>query len=128
MKTAIFYRLNPALLDGLRLSFREAGYNVTVVSPADDLMQVLGQQGPAFTLCELSKVSFAALLRAIVNVHPTSPVYMMEAGTVFCRYPLRSWHPDIASALRSAGVQLSERLSTRPADQALPINDDAILV
>jgi hypothetical protein len=111
MKTAIFYHLNPSVLDSLRMSFREAGYTVTSVQAAEALLQAVGQEQPSLALCELSKVSFASLLRTLVTLRPDMPIYVMEAGTVFCRYPMRGWHSDVADALRSGGVNLSPHLT-----------------
>jgi hypothetical protein len=129
MKTALVLTHGGSLLEDLRLSLADAGFTVASFLSTEELLRALhGMDEAAASLVEARRETFTSSLKPIIRVRPELPVYMIDGGAVFCRYPMRSHQPDIVAALRNAGVRLSERLLTGSCGDIPRSADPAFLV
>jgi hypothetical protein len=111
MKAALVSTQTAGLFRTLEAAFTQAGFAVSAAASQEEILDMLRQGEPAVLIRETPRTAFATLMRASFGLRPAMPVYLIDGGAVFCRYPFASRQPDIVRTLRTAGIVVSERLT-----------------
>lgn len=128
MKTALIQFQSESLLESLRGGFEDEGFSVSLARTADDMLQSLREAAPTVAITEARRETFSHLLHSMVRLRPETPVYLVDSGAVFGRYPMRSHQPDVVTVLRRSGVSLSDRLLMPTAAAPRPQGNGAFLI
>jgi DNA-binding NtrC family response regulator len=129
MKSALVSTSSVSLFTALESAFSKAGFIVEAAASQADVLEALRKAQPAALIRETPRTSFAELMQASFRIRPDMPVYLLDGGAVFCRYPFATRQPDIVAALRSAGVRVADWLiGAASQDAKADDGDDAFLV
>ncbi len=129
MKSALVSTSSAALFTALESAFAKEGFSVEAAASHAEVLEALRKAQPAALIRETPRTSFAALLQASFRIRPDVPVYLLDGGAVFCRYPFAVRQPDVVAALRAAGIKVSDRLvAGAPRDPNADKREDAFLI
>jgi hypothetical protein len=129
VKSALVLVHKPSLRVGLEASLSDAGYAVEAVNAETALSEALRAAPRDALIAEARRDCFAHLLRSACNLNPQMPVHFIDAGSVFCFYPMRSQPSALIDALLSAGVKISNDLLRHAhCSGARARSDDSFLV
>jgi hypothetical protein len=129
MKSALVSTHSAALFAVLESALAKAGFAVDAAASHEDVLSSLRTAQPAALIRETPRTSFAALMRASFRLRPDMPIYLLDGGAVFCRYPFATRQPEIVTALRMAGITVPDRLIGAVAqDPQAGDGDDALLI
>jgi hypothetical protein len=120
MKTAVVSGHSDQMIFDLDRCLGEEGFAVDVTVSHEQLINALTEQAADAVFLETRRDAFVSLLKAVIRLSPEATIYLIETGSVFCRYPMRGRHPDIVTALHKAGIRISDRLFTMPT-AAIPV-------
>jgi hypothetical protein len=120
MKSALVSTHSAALFAVLESALAKAGFAVDAAASHEDVLSSLRTAQPAALIRETPRTSFAALMRASFRLRPDMPIYLLDGGAVFCRYPF---------ATRQPGITVPDRLIGAVAqDPQAGDGDDALLI